>query len=442
MITSVAGGDDGGPASSATLFEPFGVAVDGAGDLFIADTSNNRVRKVGPAGVITTVAGTGLPGFSGDGGRATSAALFEPFGVAVDGAGDLFIADNANQRVRKVGPAGVITTVAGIGTNGFSGDGGRATSAALSDPDGLAVDGAGDLFIADHGNSRVRKVNPAGVITTVAGNGTQGFSGDGGRATRAALYGPSGVALDRAGDLFIADSRNSRVRKVDPAGVITTVAGGGTGGDGGPATSAAVDAGGVALDAAGDLFIGGGSRVRKVDRAGVIRTVAGNGTDGFSGDSGPATSATLESSGGLAVDGAGDVFIADTYNNRVRKVDQAGIITTVAGNGSDTFSGDGGRATAATLDDPGGVAVDGAGDLFIADTRNGRVRKVNPARVITTVAAAVGNPGGVAVDGAGDLFIADTGNNLVRKVDPGGVITTVAGCGSPGEGGPPPSHAQ
>ncbi len=464
VITTVAGtgtgrgSGDGGPATLARLALPRGVAVDGAGNLFIADSDNYRIRKVDTAGVITTVAGTGRFGFSGDGGPAAAARLAFPEGVAVDGAGNLFIADSHNYRIRRVDTAGVITTVAGTGMGGGSGDGGPAADAYLDRPSDVTVDGAGNLFIADWGNQQIRKVDSAGVITTVAGTGRFGFSGDGGPAADAYLDRPSDVAVDGAGNLFIADSGNRRIRKVDTSGVITTVAGAGERGDGGPATKARLDSpSDVTVDGAGNLFIAdwGAGRIRKVDTAGVITTVAGTGERGFSGAGGPAPAARLRSPSDVAVDGAGNLFIADTSNQRIRKVDTSGVITTVAGTGGYGFSGDGGPATAARLAFPGGVAVDGAGNLFIADTSNQRIRKVDMAGVITTVAgtgergfsgdggpapaAGLAVPEGVAVDGAGNLFIADTSNQRIRKVDTAGVITTVAGTGRfgfSGDGGP------
>jgi streptogramin lyase len=458
-ITTVAGngtfgfGGDGGPATAAKLNSAAGVAVDAAGDLFIADTQNNRVRKVSPSGVITTVAGNGTFGPGGDGGPATAAPLAFPQAVAVDASGDLFIADTTNQRVREVSPSGIITTAAGNGFGSFSGDGGRATAAALNDPAGMAVDAAGDLFIADQSNNRVREVSSSGTITTVAGGGT----GDGGPATLAPVAFPPGVAVDAAGDLFIADQDNNRVREVSPSGIITTVAGNGIGGfagDGGRATAAELDGpAGVAVDAAGDLFIAdrSDSRVREVAPSGIILTVAGNGTFGDSGDGGPATAAELGGIGGLAVDAAGDLFIADVNLDRVHKVSPSGIITTVAGNGSFGFGGDGGPATAAPLGNPTAVAVDAAGDLFIAEPYNNRVREVSPSGIITTVAgngtggfggdggpataAELSSPAAVAIDAAGNLYIVDQDNTRVREVSPSGMITTVAGNGTFGFGG-------
>jgi len=474
-LTRVAGNSrpgysgDGGPATSAQLANPVGVAVDVAGNLFIADTNNSRVRRVSTSGIITTVAGNGVLGFAGDGGAATSAQLANPTGVAVDGSGNLFVADTnsnvtpaANNRIRKVSPNGLITTVAGNGSWGFSGDGGPATSAQLATPAGVALDGSGNLFIADSRNGRVRKVSASGVITTVAGNGAAGSSGDGGPATSAQLGGPDGVAVDASGNLWIADGVTSLVRKVSTNGIITTVAGNGFSsfsGDGGPATSARLSIpAGVAIDVAGNLVIAdsGNSRIRKVSTNAIINTIAGNGIGGASGDGGPATGASLAAPNAVAVDGSGNLFIADYANNSVRKVSTDGGITTVAGNGLGGFSGDGGPATSAQLGGPDGVAVDMSGNIFIADANNKRIRRVSPNGSITTVAgtgspgfsgdggpatsASMGSPYGVAVDGQGNLFIADWANGRVRKLSANGIITTVAGGGRPspccGDGGP------
>jgi sugar lactone lactonase YvrE len=339
-ITTIAGtgvrgySGDGGPATAARLnLAPYGggVAVDGAGNVYFADASNHRVRKVSAAGTITTVAGTGVRGFSGDGGPATRAQLFTPDDVALDREGNLYIADVVNDRVRRVGRDGTITTVAGSGRNGFGGDGGPATAARLTLPDGVAVDGQGNLYISDTGNHRVRKVSRAGTITTIAGNGTRAYGGDGGPATQAQLFSPEGLAVDGRGNVYIVDSRNFRIRKVSPQGTITTF--------------------------------------------------AGTGVSGFSGDGGPATRARLAlfppDFTGLAIDGRGNVYIADGRNGRVRVVTPAGTISTVAGTGSQgRFGGDGGPASKAQLAWPLGVAVDTRGNLYIADTFNHRVRKV------------------------------------------------------------------
>jgi sugar lactone lactonase YvrE len=446
-------GDDG-PASSAQFSYVHGIAADAAGNVFIADTSNNRVRKVSAAGTVTTVAGNGGWGFNGNDGAATSALLASPRGVAIDLLGNLFIADTGNNQIRKVTPAGVISAVAGTGNAGFSGDGGPATAAQLNNPAAVAVDPAGNLFIADQNNNRIRMVNTAGVITTLSGR-TLGFSGDGGPAVSAQLSGPRGVAVDATGNVFIADSGNNRIRMVDRGGIINTVAGSTTGfsGDEGQAVSAGlsfpVD---VAVDALGNVFIAdrGNFRVRQISPDGVIHSAAGVSDDG-----GPANAAQLNYPNGIAVDAAGNLFIADTDSQRVRKISPDGIITTVAGNGTSGFRGDGGPASFAELSYPAAVAVGGSGNLYIADTRNQRIRRVTPDGIISTIAgnglggfagdggvaslAQIDEPHGVAVDGSGNLFIADTNNQRIRKVSPDGAITTVAGngiTGFSGDGGP------
>jgi sugar lactone lactonase YvrE len=373
----------------------FSVAVSGTGP-FTYQWQLNGANL--PNGVITTVAGNGSYGHSGDGGTATNASLEYPFGVAADASGNLFIADTYNSVIRKVNINGIITTVAGNGTAAFAGDGGPATNASLAYPYGVAVDASGNLFIADTGNNRIRKVDTNGIITTVAGNGNEGYSGDGGAATSASLDYPSGVAADASGNLFIADTYNSRIRKVDAYGIITTVAGGGVcpmalgagcysaeDGDGGAATNALLSSPqDVAMDASGNLFIAdsGNNRIRKVDTNGIITTVAGNGESCYYGDGGPATNASLNDPSGVAMDASSNLFIADSGSsrggggNRIRKVDTNGIITTVAGNGTATFAGDGGAATNASLDYPSGVAVNASGNLFIADSNNERIREV------------------------------------------------------------------
>jgi uncharacterized protein (TIGR03437 family) len=469
VITTVAGngtrgyGGDNGPATGAPLNYPAGVAMDSAGDLYIADTYNNRIRRVSN-GVITTVVGSGTQGYSGDTGPATSAKLYAPSDVLVDAAGDLYLTDGGNNVIRKVSN-GVITTVAGNGTQGYSGDNGPATSAELHEPVGVAVDSAGNLYIADMLNNRLRKVS-TGVITTVAGNAFPKYSGDNGPAASAELLGPYGVAVGPAGDLYISDTGNNVIRKVSN-GVITTVAGSGTpgySGDNGPATGARLSTPlGIALDSGGNLYIAdeGNSVVRKVSN-GVIATVAGNGTWGYSGDNGPAAQAQLAGPNGVAVDSVGNVYIADYGNSRIRKVSN-GVITTVAGNGAKLYYGDGGPATSAALFEPAGVAVDSVGALYIADYGNYSIREVSNG-VITTVAGnglfcgyiayydtclhsaangaativSLSAPTGVAADSAGNLYIADEGNSVVRKVS-NGIMTTVAGnwaAGFSGDGGP------
>lgn len=332
---------------------------------------------------ISTFAGNGATMYAGDGGMANVAALNHPRGIAVGATGQLYIADVDNFRVRAVTPAGVIFTVAGTGVLGAAGDGGSALAATFSDINGLTVDSAGNLYVADSGNRRIRKVTPAGTVTTVAGTGIQGFSGDGGLATDATLNRPSSVIVDPSGNIYFSDSSNQRIRRVAPDGTITTIAGNGLegfSGDGSLATGATMSFPlGLARDQVGNLYFtdGNNNRVRRITPSGIISTVAGDGKGRFAGDGGLATLASLNIPSDLAIDFAGNLYIADAGNNRVRRVDLSGIITTVAGTGADGFSGDGGVATSAMLNFPWAVTVDTSGSVYVADRVNSRIRRIS-----------------------------------------------------------------
>jgi hypothetical protein len=338
---------------------------------------------------ITTLAGTGRPGFSGDGGPAAQARLNMPFDVAFDAAGHLYFSDTFNHRIRRVDArTGTITTVAGRGTKGFSGDGGPATRAELDEPYGVAIDRDGTFYFADRLNRRVRRVDgKSGVIATVAGDGSKSFSGDGGPAAKAGLVEPNGVALDGRGHLYIADVADHRVRVVDlDSGLIRTFAGNGRGrhdGDGGPAASASIfGARAVEVGPDGTVYIleREGHSLRTVEpKTGVITTVAGSGKKGYSGDGGPARSATFNGPKELAIDETGNIFVVDTENHAIRRIDvRTRMITTLAGNGTLGGRGDGGPATAAQLDRPHGVAIGPGGRVIIGDTGNHRLRQVAP----------------------------------------------------------------
>ena len=324
---------------------PEALAFDKKGNLYVTDCYAARVFVIDPSGKMMLVAGSGPGvyggGYKGDNGPATKAQLFCPAGIALDEDGDLYVADHGNNRIRKIDRTGLITTFAGSGATGvdaggFSGDGGPAHNARLQEPLGLALDGEGNLFVADRDNNAIRKITQDGVIVTVAGKGsTFGFSGDGGPATRATLSTPEGVAPGRDGNIYFSDSANGRIRKVDSNGVVTTIAGTGLFvaiPDGGPATKTSlIDPGGLAVDAKGNIYVSGDHRVRRIDPAGTMTTIAGTGEGGYSGDGGPATKAELNTPAGLALDERGNLYIADGDNHRVRKVDTNGVITTFAG---------------------------------------------------------------------------------------------------------------
>ncbi|MGJ0428053.1 PKD domain-containing protein [Methylobacter sp.] len=352
--------------------------------LYQGDGSQRSVLDTVANNVITTVAGNGIEGFSGDGGPAAQAQINEPGSIAVAADGSLYISDTYNHRIRRVGPDGIITTVAGNGTYGFSGDGGPATQAQLHYPKGIAVTTDGSLYFSDSGNSRIRRINPDGIITTVAGNGTAGFSGDGGPANQAQLRYPKGIAIATDGSLYISDDENRRIRRVGLDGIITTVAGNGTwgfSGDGGPATQAQLGRPwNIAVAADGSLYICDvhNDRIRRVGLDGIITTVAGNGTAGFSGDGGPAILAQLSSPWSIAFAADGSLYVIDYDNNRIRRIGPDGIITTVVGsNGDGGFSGDGGPAAQAQLLWPDSIAFAADGSLYISDSLNYRIRRVS-----------------------------------------------------------------
>jgi uncharacterized protein (TIGR03437 family) len=472
LITTFAGGflGDHGPATSAVLSGIEKAIADGAGNLYIADTEGHRVRRVSGSGIITTVAGTGAAGFSGDTGPATDAQLRNPYGLALS-EGNLYLADSGNNRIRRVTPAGIVTTVAGgpgatqlSGPRGIVFDASRnlyiadsnsgrllrlspngqmqAILTGLSFPYGLAVDSAGDILVADSGHHLVLRVTPTGEWTIVAGTGVGRFGGDGGPATEAFLSSPSDVAVDGTGAIYIADTRNDRIRKVVRQGtevLISTEQGGLSGPRG------------VWVDAAGALYIAdtGSAMVRKWG-AGTLRTVAGIGRSG--GDGGPATSASLYSPRNVITDASGNVLIADTANHKVRKVSPDDAIATLAGSGLPGVAGDGRPAQSAQLNSPAGLAADASsGYVYVGDTGNARLRRIAPSGDIATVIGLFGGGGAgdgggpssaqvrdinaAALDAAGNVYIADTGNHRIRRISADlGTIERIAGGSSAGAG--------
>lgn len=462
--------DTNGPA--VRLAGPHGIALDGAGNLFVADSGANRIRRISTDGTVTVVAGSGRAGYSGDGSAALRAQLNFPTDILVNAAGEIYIADTLNHCIRKVAADGIISTVAGSAISGFSGDGGSAVEAKLSRPHGLALDAAGDLYIADTANNRVRKIwfkrpppetfvsnlyrrilstPPGATMTTAAGNGRYDYSGDGGPAVGASITVPRAVAIDQAGNLLIGDFDNNRLRRVSPDGIISTV----VSDIDGPRS--------LTIDRANNVYIADARNysIRTLSAAGAQTRLPGGRPFGRGDygmyeepqEGGPAATAIIGSPNAIAADGSGNVYIADSENNRVRKIWANGILSTVVGFRDRGFSGDGEPAAHAQINGPNGVAADRAGNIYIADGYNARIRKVSAAGIITTVAGigVAGHSGdggpatrahisiqamqgppptGIAVDAQGNIYFAETYANRVRRIAPNGIITTVAGRAS------------
>ena len=460
VVTTLAGlegshGSADGTGSAARFESPAGVAVDGAGNVYVADYGNATIRKVTSAGVVTTLAGLAPHSGSADG-TGSAARFLDPSGVAVDGAGNVYVADKDNHTIRKVTPMGVVTTLAGFAGSANYGDG-TGRGARFNYPTGVTVDSAGNIYVADSGNDAIRKVTPAGVVTTLAGDVSitdtynrpiGGFADGTGHSARFA--GPSGVAADSAGNIYVADTGNSTIRKVTPAGVVTTLAGWGPGSADGTGRAAQFnDPSGVAVDGVGNVFVAdsGNDTIRKVTPAGVVTTLAGlAGSPGTTDGTGSAARFSVPS--GVAVDRAGNIFVAAFWNHTIRKVTPAGTVTTLAGLAGSQGSADG-TGSAARFSGPSGVAVDCAGNVYVADKWNNTIRKVTSAGVVTTLAGLAGswgsgvdgtgsaarfwNPAGVAVDSAGNVYVTDNLNNSIRKVTVAGEVTTLAGqAGGPG----------
>jgi uncharacterized protein (TIGR03437 family) len=444
IIQTVAGSDnsgDGGSALAAGLSQPEGIAVDRSGDVYVADAGAHRVRKITTGGSIQTVAGTGVAGFAGDGGPGNAALLNQPYGLALDSAGNLYIADLGNARVRKVAPDGAIQTVAGGGAlpATSTGQGSLATTVQLNQPRNVTLDGMGSLYISDFGANQIYQVASTGTVSLVAGTGAAGFSGAGTSAVLAELNAPAGLAVDLNGALYFADSGNNLVRKIyngvivtvfntpgptgvalDSAGMLWVAAADyfGTVAQPIPGMAAARD---LTVDPSGNIYATAGALVLELPSGGGVTTIAGSGNSpGFGGDGGPAAAAHLDSPSGIAADSSGNWYIADTANNRIRMVTMAGVITTIAGTGDP-----------AQLNAPRAIAVDGSNNLYIADTGNNAIRKLAAGGKLTPIATDLNNPLSVALDAQGSVYIADSGNNRIVQVTADGTASTFAAFDGP-----------
>ncbi len=453
-VTTLAGssgqpGSTDGTGSGARFLYPFAVAVDSGGNVFVADSGNHNIRRISPGGSVSTLAGNA--GIQGSADGTGSAALFnQPGGIAVDGAGNVYVSDTNNGTIRKVTPAGVVTTLAGaVGQNGFAD--GAGGSAKFNFPAGLAADAAGNIYVADLDNSVIRKVTQGGSVSTLAGN--PGVSGSVDGQGGAAMFNhPSSVSLDGAGNVFVADTSNQTVRMISPGGSVTTVAGApGIGGqaDGSGAAANFFYPGGIAATSGGTVYVAdtGNHTIRAVS-SGAVSTLAGS--SGQKGDvDGTGIHALFAYPYGVASGGSGRIYIADSGNNTIRVATSSGVVTTLAGSGGPPGSADGSGA-AASFSSPAGVAADGSGNVYVADAGNSTIRKISAGGAVSTFAGVAGSagssdgtgpaarfnaPNGVAVDNVGNVYVADTKNNTIRKITSGGTVTTLAGvAGQTGSG--------
>jgi len=449
IVCTVAWAGDGyldGPVNASVFHDPYGAATDTSGNIYVADAGNHRIRKITPAGVVTTLAGSGTAGFAD--GVGTAAKFNSPRGVAVDASGNIYVGDFENHRIRKITPAGVVTTLAGSGVAGFAD--GSSGAARFNGPVGVAVDANRNVYVAEYYNSRIRKITATGVVTTLAGGGNYSFAD--GTGTNARFYLPTGVAVDSSGNVYVADSLNFRIRKVTPAGVVTTLAGGGSSFVDGAVGTAAQFAHptGIAVDFSGNLYVADRSRIRKITSTGVVTTLAGGGTSPVYSVDGTGAAAVFNDAYSVGVDASGNIYAAEIGRHLIRKVTPAGVVTTLAGSGIAGFAD--GSGAAARFNSPQNLVVDSYGNIYVTDGSNHLIRKVTPEGIVTTVAGSRGlvangsyvggfadgtgpaaqfnRPTGLAADSSGNLYVADCSNQRIRKVTPAGVVTTLAGGGN------------
>jgi sugar lactone lactonase YvrE len=440
-LAGVSGANDG-TGSNALFNQPSGIAVDSLGTVYVADTNNHTIRAITPGGTVTTIAGLAATFGSADG-TGSAARFNRPQGVAVDSAGNLYVADGNNHTIRKISAGAVVTTLAGLAGSAGSTNG-TGSAARFAGPAGLAVDAAGTVYVADTNNHRIRQVTALGVVTTLAGGGFPGgFDGTG---TSARFNTPQDIAIDSAGVLYVADTFSDTIRKIAPGGVVTTLAGfyGSVGAVDGAGSNARFSfPAAVAADASGNIYVADRTNqtIRKVTRSGTVTTLAGLATM-IGNTDGTGSAARFSAPQGVAVDAAGTLYVADTNNHTIRTITPEGVVSTLAGSPGSSGSLDG-VGSAARFTGPRGVAVDSTGVVYVADTNNHTIRKITAGGVVTTLAGLAGSqgntdgtgnaarfnaPSGLVVDGAGNLYVADGNNHTIRKITPAGAATTLAGA--------------
>lgn len=495
VVTTFAGsgstGSADGTGTAASFSYPRGLCSDASGNIYVADASNHKIRKITPAGVVTTLAGSGTPGSAN--GTGAAASFNYPHGICIDAAGDLYVSENIGNRIRKVTQAGVVTTLAGSGAAGATDATG--TAASFQSPTGVCADAAGNIYVSDYGNQKIRKVTPAGVVTTFAGTGSTGSVNATG--TAASFNGPYAICIDAAGDLYVSDRSNYKIRKITPAAVVSTFSGSGMAGVAfGPAASASFNnLFGVCAHTSGDVYVVSETSIRKISPAGAVSSFVGGG--GYGAQDFTGSNASFSQPESICSDALGNVYVADVSNNKIRKITPAGVVSTfagIAGSGSvdgpvasasfyyptglcfdpsgnmyvsdrsnqkirkitlgvvSTLAGGGpgvatdGTGAAASFNYPNQICSDAAGNIYVADTDNSKIRKITPAGIVTTfagsgatgatdatgTAASFNYPYGICSDASGNIYVGDTYNHKIRKITPAGVVTTFAGSGTAG----------
>ena len=437
--SGIAGATDGN-SIAASFNSPFGIAIDALNNVYVADAGNNKIRKITSTGIVSTFAGSGAAG-AVDGTGAT-ASFNNPYGIAIDASGNVYVADFSNHKIRKITSIGIVSTFAGSGTAGAINGTGMAAS--FNNPSGVAVDASGNVYVADLNNNKIRKITSTGIVSTFAGSGSAGAV-DGTGAT-ASFNSPNGLAVDASSNIYVTDFNNFKIRKITSTGIVSTFAGSGAIGaiDGTAGVASFNYIFGATVDASSNVYIAdaGNNKIRKITSTGVVSTFAGSNSIGAI--DGTGVSASFKTPNGLAVDASGNIYVADQGNNKIRKITPTGLVSTFAGSG--TLGAIDGTGTTASFNIPSGLAVDLSGNLYIADAGNNKIRKITPTGVVSTfagsgsygadngtgIAASFNQPIGVAIDASGNVYIAEQGNHKIRKITPTGLVSTFAGSGTQG----------